>query len=69
MSVQYCGELRWDRMKRRRLNCCNSNGYQDLHLTIPEYPECETEPSTLMYEVQYTANFQLLFFFKEKNTG
>lgn len=40
-------------MKRRRLNCCNSNGYQDLHLAIPEYPESESEPSTVDFEVMY----------------
>jgi len=40
-------------MKRRRLNCCNSNGYQDLHLAIPEYPESETETSSIVCEVTY----------------
>lgn len=49
-------------MKRKRVHCNGKNGYQDLHLTIPEYPETEmAEPSEIMEVHNLTINFSLLY--------
>jgi hypothetical protein len=50
-------------MKKRRLNCNGKNGYQDLRLTIPEYPECEMLDSSSCTEVFIFNNHLTIFMY------